>query len=389
MPSVTSSWTVLPLVSLASFSLLLAAPGCDGTPVATPTNLSDDGVSSQTGLAALNGLAAVSGRAAINVLKRTSSVISTADGRTTMSYLVRCALPQGRSVTLKDQNGTGYTFGGQIGLTPQWETGTCDSNCQEQISACLMAHVNTTGQHIALWLVGDNSALGWGLSSSYPYQEGSFFGNIFSSPPQAYYCDGEDYDLAVVPGRLGANQTGAPYTDPFGSTAACKKYCTASPSPYGTSGYSQCKTFKHVVTVYRDWDPNTPYKICSRSTGACMTAPTASGGKITLATATGALNQQFYVSRVNPGQYRVCSAQNGLCLVPAAGTAAPLQQTAYTGAASQLWNVTPHDGAYGYYFACSLQSTLCAAVTGSAPGAIENDSFHNISAQQWSITPLR
>ena len=141
--------------------------------------------------------------------------------------------------------------------------------------------------------------------------------------------------------------------------------------------------------MYRDWDPNTPYKVCSRSTGACMTAPTASGGKVTLANTTGALNQQWYVTRVNPSQYRICSASSGLCVVPASGTAAALLQAPYTGATNQLWTIQPHDGAYGYYFNCSVTSSLCAAVTGTAPGTIENDAFHTISAQQWSITPLR
>jgi len=49
----------------------------------------------------------------------------------------------------------------------------------------VLAHVNTSGKHIALWLDGEAPSLGYGRSADYPFQEGSFFGNIFSSTPKA------------------------------------------------------------------------------------------------------------------------------------------------------------------------------------------------------------
>ena len=51
---------------------------------------------------------------------------------------------------MKDLSGNSISFPGQIGMAPEWETGACSTNCQENITACLLAHVNTTGQHIAL-----------------------------------------------------------------------------------------------------------------------------------------------------------------------------------------------------------------------------------------------
>ena len=51
------------------------------------------------------------------------------------------------------------------------------------------------GSFCALFL--DATELGWGQSASYPYQEGSFFGNIFTSPPTMYYCDGKDFAVGV------------------------------------------------------------------------------------------------------------------------------------------------------------------------------------------------
>ncbi len=104
----------------------------------------------------------------------------------------------------------------------------------ESISACMMAHVNTSGVHVPLWLDSADSAIGWGIDrTNYPMQEGTFFGNIIdtgpisgytSKPglvaPIAYYCDGAGYPSGasgVVAGRLGANNSSSLYSNPFGS----------------------------------------------------------------------------------------------------------------------------------------------------------------------------
>ena len=79
--------------------------------------------------------------------------MTTAGGRKTIEYLVRCALPNTRRIT-KVSSGVTYTFAGGIGLAPEWETGACGVACQELVSACMMAHVNTKGQQIGLWMVG-------------------------------------------------------------------------------------------------------------------------------------------------------------------------------------------------------------------------------------------
>jgi hypothetical protein len=177
--------------------------------------------------------------------------MTTAGGRMTVSYLVRCALPIGHSITKKDQSGVAYTYNGQLGFAPEWETGACQQTCQRYVSACMMAHVNTAGVHIPLWLDAAKTSVGWGQDSHYPHQEGSFFGNIFVSPPQAYYCNGKDFAVGVVPGRLGANQVGAPYSNPFAGTGYCADHCTAADLPHDHDGYKACMGNNNVVTVWR------------------------------------------------------------------------------------------------------------------------------------------
>src|SRR2546430_2241652 len=193
--------------------LALVLAGCTSSSGATGEAQSDlatvnglsmiNGLSMTNGLSMLNGLSMTNGLAGDGLVSG-SDAMNTDAARTTMAYLVRCALPAGVTITKQDAGGASHTFYGEIGLAPAWQWGSCDSECQLQVTPCMLAHVNTSGVHIPLWIVGDNSILGWGLDSAYPYEEGSFFGNIFVSPPKAYYCNGKDFDVGVVPGRIGA-----------------------------------------------------------------------------------------------------------------------------------------------------------------------------------------
>jgi hypothetical protein len=70
----------------------------------------------------------------------------------------------------------------------------------------------------------------------------------------AFYCNGPGFSTDVVPGRLGAAQTGAPYSDPYitsnNPTGSCSPCSTSRPD-----GPSSCKadrvTFGSPVTVWR------------------------------------------------------------------------------------------------------------------------------------------
>jgi hypothetical protein len=178
--------------------------------------------------------------------------MSSSAGRDTLAYLVKCALPGNRSITKKDQSGKTYTFTGALGVAPEWETTACSLTCQQWISACMVAHINTAGIHVPLWVVDNQSQIGWGLSSSYPHQEGSFFGNIFVSPPVLNYCNGRDFDVKAVPGRIGYdNKATTPYVNPWGYNTYCDAYCTPADIPYASSGYKACAGYNSVFTVWR------------------------------------------------------------------------------------------------------------------------------------------
>ena len=164
--------------------------------------------------------------------------MTTDGGRQTVKYLVRCALAAGDSLTKQDQYGVSYTFPGGMGLCPAWKNGsvhgTSFRTCQNLVSACMMAHVNTAGVHIPIWMVAEAPQIGWGLDLvNYPKQEGTFFGNIIETGdltqmnmagvigPAAYFCEGAGFADGTVQGRLGVGQSGAnlPYRNFYGGSA--------------------------------------------------------------------------------------------------------------------------------------------------------------------------
>jgi hypothetical protein len=161
-------------------------------------------------------------------------------------------------------------------MAPQWQTGACDEKCQEEVSACLLAHVNTSGLHIPLWIVAEDTAVGWGQDPEFPNQEASFFGNVFmrgahgTDPTKVpmYYCTGAKWNVSPPTGRIGSSQTNPPYVDPWGTNASCLNRCAAADYPHGGDGYKACNGWNSVVTVWR-----------APSTASTSTAPSGGSGR--------------------------------------------------------------------------------------------------------------
>ncbi len=295
----------------ASLALASALIGCQ-----PPANEDANGNSVESELVATNGLSMINGLSLTNGLSgnglsgnglsgnglsgnglllnplattginSSTYLMNSADGRSTLSYLVRCALPANHTINKTDSTGAPYSFAGGIGLTPEWENGTCGETCQQWISACLLAHVNTAGIHVPIWIVGQNSYLGWGQSATFPNQEGTFFGNIFglntAGHTDAYYCEGPGFDKTVVDGRLGSNQVGAPYRDMFASGYCNYNGCVTSDSLTNgvPDGYKACtmgdgamSAWNTMVTVWRD---NKSYN----ASGTVVAGKTADGATV-------------------------------------------------------------------------------------------------------------
>jgi hypothetical protein len=122
-------------------------------------------------------------------LDPTHGLLLDPDSRDTVQYLVECALPEGHEIT-KLVDGEWLSFPGWLGLAPEWEDEPCDEDCQEWVSACLLARTNVSGQSVAVWMRADHPAIGQGTSLLYPAYEASFFGNVFADPESQHFCKG-------------------------------------------------------------------------------------------------------------------------------------------------------------------------------------------------------
>jgi hypothetical protein len=215
-----------------------------------------------------------------------NGLMSSDSGRMLLTYIVKCALPDNRTITKYDQYGKPYPLQGHLGLAPGWENGSCDGTCERWISACMLAHVNTAGVHIPINVVGQNAGLGWGQDPNFPNQEATFFGNIFEANnvglPDAYYCNGPGFDKDVAEGRIGAHQVGAPYRNLFASGYCNLNGCVPSDAKTNNvpDGYKQCvmgegpmQAWNETITV---WRQNKKYN----ASGQVVSGQTADGRTI-------------------------------------------------------------------------------------------------------------
>jgi len=178
---------------------------------------------------------------------------------------VKCALAAGDTLVKQDDHGNNFTFKGSLGLAPEYKAGGCTKDCTEMLSSCLMAHINTSGVHIPLWMTAPMASIGWGQSPSYITQEGTFFGQIFvtnaSNNIDGYYCNGASVSADVVPGRLGANQGTVPYANAYPTSGGlcnvsghCKMHALTSGETL-SDGAESCVgngiTWTHPVSVWR------------------------------------------------------------------------------------------------------------------------------------------
>ena len=266
-------------------------------------------------------------------LSSTSGLMTTEGGRQFINYMVKIAYPAGHSLTKTDQYGVPYTFQGSLGVAPEVESGICDVDCQEKLSAALLAHVNNSGLHVGLWLVGPDNGIGWGSSPDFPFQEAAYFGNLFSSSMAGNYCSGKGLGAGDSKGRLGnpfGNNNGimaAPYEMMWdgSSNQNVPQPCVASGQARCTvqnEGFSSCwdpkanRAWNHVVTVYRNFEPTMIYRICNKNGGKCLGVVGGATGNANVEQRayTGAIGQTWTVAQVSPGLYKIINKSSGLSL---------------------------------------------------------------------------
>lgn len=140
-----------------------------------------------------------------------AKMLSTEDGREVYSYIINCALPEGKEIDATVPGATDtappdtlYTcanescrFPGSLGLAEYWIDHRLDVKGQRWITACLLARVNCFGVKVMISLrgVAPQLLVGKHEAERYSLEEGGFYGNIFSDPSKPLdwnACRGKD-----------------------------------------------------------------------------------------------------------------------------------------------------------------------------------------------------
>ncbi|NOK08395.1 hypothetical protein [Corallococcus exercitus] len=175
---------------------------------------------------------------------------------TLMAYIVKCAVPAGQTRTFQSPTtGVKYTWQGSLGLAPGWASGIPATVPEQQaVSACLAAHANKYGLHIALSVLGrtaEGAAVPYSAEelSQFSAKEACFFGNLFTNEG-LFAARDRDFSTAESSTRACGLTLNADTCAPITNIGSCAQFCTkGDPSqPY----YTQCtyngKTYPAITT---------------------------------------------------------------------------------------------------------------------------------------------
>lgn len=362
-----------------------------------------NGLTGVNGAVTGNGLAMTNGLTMTNGLSESRGLMTTDPGRKTIAYLVKCALPANDALVKRDQYGTTFTFLGGLGLCPQWKTSGIATNrsCQNMVSGCMMAHINTSGVHVPLWITSESPSIGWGTSPSYPKQEGTFFGNILMTGnltsiampgvmgPVAYFCEGAGITAGVVAGRLTSGANNVPYKNPYGSNVRCVNGQTVagptSPGQSAPDGFKQacasgyCFQNGEPITVWR----NPAYTPVFDDAYRYGLAPMSASGKAVDVTANSTTNgtrvqqyaswntdaQRFTIQRSGSNWKIAMKANTSKCFGPVGngtgnGTGIEIQDC--NGSNHQAWKISA-DANTGAFELRNVAANRCLDVPWGAP----------------------
>jgi hypothetical protein len=352
-----------------------------------------NGLCAANGLSSANGLSVANGLSSANGLASANGLMTTTMGRRTVQYIASCALSSSQTLSKNDQYGTPHSYPGSIGLATNWLSGSISAADEANVSACLMARINSAGMHVPLWMDAAPSSIGWGQSSTYPVQEGAYFGDVMRAASDgtvhAWFCNGRDWTKAVVPGRLGADKTSGIYTNPFGQDALCDNFCTK----YGTDGYTACNGVTNPITVWRQssynpvFDDNYVYRLVSVSSGLTMDVygwGSAENTQIDQYPDTGGANQHFRIILVASSQWKIIDMNSGKAVTNRNGSSAPVQLNSYINQDSDNWSIDDHNG----HFIIKNKSTkayLHSSGTGSLAVIDVTTNYNGAADTDWDL----
>jgi hypothetical protein len=163
----------------------------------------------------------------------------------TMGYLVACALASGDSISASVANQS-FVWTGRLGLAPEWKTANLSPTGQRWISACMAAHFNRLGKHVAISLRGSSIGLDLDEATVANWQEAAFFGNLFDDSGLSTCAGSDNAKLAAVLTRLGRD-CGEGNCPQMTFLNLCSSVCTGTASD---GHWLQCAGHNEVITTY-------------------------------------------------------------------------------------------------------------------------------------------
>jgi hypothetical protein len=211
------------------------------------------------GKESLNGLDPV--RLLLN--EETSGALEESEeGRSLLKYIATCALPPEMELVVSHE-GEEWAYPGLLNLAPEWATGACEEECQGWISACLLAHTNNRGAHVAISLRGSHPALAptEEEAATYSFEEGAFYAQLFRDDPKLYACNGKDAFSAPLgtagmwtrncaQGQCGVDLVGTCF--PLGGLGACEGDGGAYENCATEMSFFDVPRISQVITVMLD-----------------------------------------------------------------------------------------------------------------------------------------
>lgn len=180
--------------------------------------------------------------------------------RAFLKYAVLCAFTPSQHFTFSwtDADSVLHSedFAGEVGLAPEWRTGSMDTASQEWVSACLASRTNYYGVSVVISMRGSKNELSTTLGEQLNYlrREGAFWGNLFAPTPAAYACyyepnvDHSRYKMRdCATGHVnGSNIDSCGVIEILGS---CDNVCDLNLLPI-INAYPSCDEKSHVITTY-------------------------------------------------------------------------------------------------------------------------------------------
>ena len=186
------------------------------------------------------------------------ALLSSEQGKRLLEYTIECALPADQSLQVPDGVAL-RTVTGQIGLVPSWQSQPLSAPGERWITACILARLNAFGRTVAISIRANHRVardIPAETQRAFSVDEATFYGNLFTDPPQLYVCRGEgprarSSDAALRVCSEGANTLGKPTSCGITFTGRCVTVChdrTANGARYGCRGGGY--RYEETITVF-------------------------------------------------------------------------------------------------------------------------------------------